>query len=421
MSSDEITVLHVDDEPDFGSLVATYLERIDDRLTVVTAMSVDGAIDRLESAAFDCVVSDYDMPGTGGLALLDFVREEFGELPFILFTGRGSEEIAGEAIAAGVTGYLQKETTTSQYEVLANRIANAVAQRRAERAVEATEQRYQRLIEESSDAICILRPDATIEYVSPAVERIAGYDHESFAGETVLEYVHPADVSLAAEALSTLTDDPAARIDVELRFRHADGHWVWLEARGRNLRADPTVEGLVVYVRDIGERKRREQQLSALFETTEGLIRSEAREAILSRAVTAADEILGLAATGFYAATDEGTLRPAAMTDRAVELFGELPAFTGGEGSLVWRAFETGEPVFAGDVEGRDERYGPDVAVGSEMVIPVGEWGVLVTAATEPDAFDETDRTLAQLLVSNVEAALERTNRETATDERCDG
>ncbi|PSQ53766.1 hypothetical protein BRD20_01375 [Halobacteriales archaeon SW_8_65_20] len=404
MSSDEITVLHVDDEPDFGSLVATYLERIDDRLTVVTAMSVDGAIDRLESASFDCVVSDYDMPGTGGLALLDFVREEFGELPFILFTGRGSEEIAGEAIAAGVTGYLQKETT-----------------RRAERAVEATEQRYQRLIEESSDAICIVRPDATIEYVSPAVERIAGYDHESFAGETVLEYVHPEDVSLAAEALSTLTDDPAARIDVELRFRHADGHWVWLEARGRNLRADPTVDGLVVYVRDIRERKRREQQLSALFETTEGLIRSEAREAILSRAVTAADEILGLAATGFYAATDEGTLRPAAVTDQAVELFGELPAFTGGDGSLVWRAFETGEPVFADDVEGHDERYGPDAAVGSEMVIPVGEWGVLVTAATEPDAFDETDRTLAQLLVSNVEAALERTNRETATDERSDG
>lgn len=59
------------------------------------------------------------------------IRQHYPDLPFILFTGRGSEEIASDAIAVGVTDYLQKGTGTDQYEVLANRIENAVAHHRA--------------------------------------------------------------------------------------------------------------------------------------------------------------------------------------------------------------------------------------------------------------------------------------------------
>lgn len=130
---DAIRVLHVDDEPDLAELAATYLEREDDRFDVETATNADDGLDRIADEEFDCVVSDYDMPGRTGIEFLEAVRETHPDLPFILYTGKGSEAVAGDAIAAGVTDYLQKESGTSQYAVLANRIVNAVTQYRTSR------------------------------------------------------------------------------------------------------------------------------------------------------------------------------------------------------------------------------------------------------------------------------------------------
>ena len=132
-----VRVLHVDDEPDFAELVTTFLERTDEAIEVVTEGDVDAALSRLSSAAIDCVVSDYQMPGRDGLDLLESVRAADPDLPFILFTGKGSEEIASEAISAGVTDYLQKGSGSDQFDILANRISNAVSRYRAERDLEA--------------------------------------------------------------------------------------------------------------------------------------------------------------------------------------------------------------------------------------------------------------------------------------------
>lgn len=107
-----IRVLHVDDEPDFGDLTATVLERSDERFEVDTRTSAAAGLDRLAEGDFDCVVSDYQMPATDGLEFLEAVREENPDLPFLLFTGQGSEEVASEAITAGATDYLQKESGT---------------------------------------------------------------------------------------------------------------------------------------------------------------------------------------------------------------------------------------------------------------------------------------------------------------------
>ncbi|WP_136686648.1 PAS domain S-box protein [Halorhabdus amylolytica] len=128
---ESIRVLYVDDDEDVLDLVATMLEREDDRLRVETARGASEAMDRLEGDGLDCVVSDYEMPSRDGLELLDAVRSEYPELPFILFTGKGSEEIASEAISAGVTDYLEKSRGSEQYTVLHNRIENAVERYRA--------------------------------------------------------------------------------------------------------------------------------------------------------------------------------------------------------------------------------------------------------------------------------------------------
>jgi signal transduction histidine kinase/DNA-binding response OmpR family regulator len=128
-------ILHVEDN-DFFARVASGVLADDYGMDVHTVDNAEAALDRLGAGQFDCVVSDYQMPGMDGLELLDAVRESRPEMPFILLTGGGSEQIASKAISAGVTDYLKKGDDKEQFAVLANRIENAIARRRTERLAE---------------------------------------------------------------------------------------------------------------------------------------------------------------------------------------------------------------------------------------------------------------------------------------------
>ncbi|RLM59981.1 response regulator, partial [Halorubrum sp. Atlit-26R] len=183
----DVSVVHVDDDPGIVELAATYLERQDDRITVTTATTVGDALDHI-TATTDCVVSDYEMPEMNGIELLSTVRAEYPDLPFILFTGKGSEEIASEAISAGVTDYLQKGPNVEQYTLLANRVLNAVTQREAEQRVNTERQRFQSLFHE------LTQPAVEVEYddqepivqaVNVAFEDVFGYPASEIVGHSL--------------------------------------------------------------------------------------------------------------------------------------------------------------------------------------------------------------------------------------------
>jgi CheY-like chemotaxis protein len=138
-SGDTIEVLHVDDDTAFTALTPTFLTRESAQFSVTTACSPTEGMAHLQNEHVDCVVSDYDMPETNGIEFLEQVREDFPDLPFILFTGKGSETVASEAISAGVTDYLEKSSGSHQYTVLANRIENAVDAYRSKQRLERLE------------------------------------------------------------------------------------------------------------------------------------------------------------------------------------------------------------------------------------------------------------------------------------------
>ncbi|QSG04404.1 response regulator [Halapricum desulfuricans] len=142
-----ISVLHVDDDPAFADLTADMLPEQAGELTVQTATSASEGLGLLATTDFDCIVSDYQMPGQNGIEFLETVREEYPDLPFILYTGRGNEEVASDAISAGVTDYMQKASGTSQYTVLANRIRNAVGKHRQQERARATRDRLRQIID----------------------------------------------------------------------------------------------------------------------------------------------------------------------------------------------------------------------------------------------------------------------------------
>lgn len=123
---EELMVLLVDDEPGLPETIGAYIERENDDIEVTTAASTLEAVSTLKDASFDCVVSDYQMPAISGLDFLKAVREQDADLPFIVFTAKGSERVASEAIATGVTDYVQKEPDPEQFDVLVERIRTAV-------------------------------------------------------------------------------------------------------------------------------------------------------------------------------------------------------------------------------------------------------------------------------------------------------
>lgn len=104
-----IRVLRVDDDRALLDVAAAFLGQHD--LSVTSVTSPKEGLERLEAAPFDCVVSDYRMPGHDGLWFLEAARARYPNVPFVPFTGQGSEEVASDGIAAGVTDYLGKETT----------------------------------------------------------------------------------------------------------------------------------------------------------------------------------------------------------------------------------------------------------------------------------------------------------------------
>ena len=202
--ADSIRVLCVDDDASFLELTALQLGRLtadsDRPLSVVTETEPTNALSHLSDV--DCVVSDYDMPDVDGLELLEAIRERDSDVPFFLFTGRGSEEIASRAISAGVTDYIRKGGGSDRFMMLANRIEEAVARCEAERELERSTERLRRVIDQLPQ--CLFVKDAAGRYLLINERGAASYGRS------------PAEVE--GEHDSALLDaDTAARFNAEDR------------------------------------------------------------------------------------------------------------------------------------------------------------------------------------------------------------
>ena len=132
----DIQVLHVDDDPAFRDLTAALLEQADDAISVRSESDPTAVPEIVCQEPIDCVVSDLEMPECDGLELCRRIRLEHPELPFFLFTNRQGGDIVEEALDAGATDFIQKESGTHHYTLLAHRITLAVTRHRAVRRLE---------------------------------------------------------------------------------------------------------------------------------------------------------------------------------------------------------------------------------------------------------------------------------------------
>ncbi|MGD9936710.1 MAG: PAS domain S-box protein [Methanoregulaceae archaeon] len=261
-----INVLYVDDEPALLELFRLFLGQ-EPGFQVRTAASGREALMELARSPVDVVVSDYQMPVMNGIELLKACRRDFGEIPFILFTGRGREEIVIEAIDNGADFYLQKGgEPEAQFAELLHKCRQAVRRRRAEAALRESEARHREMAERISEIVLLLDEHGVPVYVSPSMERVTGYSPDHVVG-------HPLDPGMIdVRALSAIRASeadmqagrPSPPITIESRRR--DGEPIVLEGTGVPVVRDGRFRGVQVVLRDITERRRTEDELRAAYE-----------------------------------------------------------------------------------------------------------------------------------------------------------
>jgi two-component system, LuxR family, sensor kinase FixL len=119
---------------------------------------------------------------------------------------------------------------------------------------------FRSLIENALDLIALLDADGTIRYVSPSHEPVLGYRPEELVGTQVFDLVHPDDRQQLRDAFAEALRTAGVPHTVEFRFRHRDGSWRVIAARGTSLLHDPVVASVVVNSRDVTARRRAEQE-----------------------------------------------------------------------------------------------------------------------------------------------------------------
>lgn len=159
------------------------------------------------------------------------------------------------------------------------------------------------------------------------------------------------------------------------------------------------------------DQRAHERALRELHVASRRLMRAERHAAVADTAVAAAQRILGLSRCGLWMYRPEDReLEPVAWTDPGVETYGEPPAFPL-EGSLVGAAFREGQYRHYDDVRSADDLFDPETQVRSELILPLGDHGVLNASSPEIGAFDEVDVSLARILAATVQTALDRADR----------
>jgi PAS domain S-box-containing protein len=274
------SLLYIDDEPGLLEIGQLFLESTGE-FTVRTVLSGPEALDLLRSTDFDAIISDYQMPEMDGIELLKAVRKNMGNIPFILFTGRGREEIVIEAINNGVDSYLQKGgDPQAQFAELAHRVRQAIGRRKAEIALSDSERRLSDIINFLPDATFAIDTEGYVIAWNRAIEEMTGIPAREVIGKGNYEYAlafydsrRPILIDLVFEPDGKITDyyrnirREGNAISAETSLPHPRGEHIDILAKASPLyNRIGEITGAIETIRDVTDRKRSDDELRAVNE-----------------------------------------------------------------------------------------------------------------------------------------------------------
>jgi PAS domain S-box-containing protein len=254
-------ILYVDDEPELLDIARLFLEE-GGEFEVQTMVSATEAMRSSATLSCDAIIADYQMPEMDGIEFLKAVRKKSSDIPFILFTGRGREEVVIDAINGGADSYLQKGgDPVAQFAELRHRITIAIERRQAIRALRESEDRYRAVVETQTELISRFLPDGTHTFVNEAYCRYFGRTASGILGTKF----HPAvsedvDKAIRQHLDSLSPEHPAGMLEHAILM--PEGRIRWQQWSDRAIfDNDGNVREYQSVGRDITEYRQKDEEL----------------------------------------------------------------------------------------------------------------------------------------------------------------
>ncbi|MHA1800105.1 MAG: PAS domain S-box protein [Candidatus Heimdallarchaeaceae archaeon] len=277
LNSEIIKVLHVDDSEDFLVISKIYLEKISmQNVHVECISSPEEVIEHLKMNMYDVLISDYQMPIIDGLFLLEQLRSQNNDIPFIIFTGKGREEVAIQALNLGADYYVKKGSDAkSQFTELVHLIKRIVKEKNLEKELYETQGRVKAFFEHSGLGIAFKNLQGEIIQVNKALKDMLEYEEEELLKLSISKVSHPEDTQKDNELLKEIIEGKRDKYSIEKRYIKKNGQIIWVNKTVILVPSSAIQNTLIINIfEDITERIERDLEIYRINRVQEMLIES---------------------------------------------------------------------------------------------------------------------------------------------------
>ncbi|MDD1756085.1 MAG: PAS domain S-box protein [Methanomassiliicoccales archaeon] len=419
-----ITVLYIDDEPLLLDIAKEFLEHEGD-VEVETSSSAMDALVQIETRHFDAIICDFQMPVVDGIQFLKTVRMQGRNIPFILFTGKGREDVAIEALNNGADFYLQKGgDPKAQFTELLNMLRRAIEQRQSAERLKESEEIYEKLFKDNVEAMVLIEPrSGAIADVNTAATAFYGYSREEMLRMNIsdtypgLDREHLVSIDHREEEKGAKMVMPNLLANGEVR--EVEVYSGMLRVKGR-----PLGYAIIHDITEMRRAQRREERLNralkVLSATSQLILRSGSEIALLDGICVALVEHGGyLAAWIGRIEPETGGIReltrasrPGAGDDRegfplSDSSLAELSSQVRGTAEMVVQKPDKGKP-WSALMEDRPQR----AIVALPLKVRGDLRAVMVIASDDMEAMEESETILLQELAESLSEAIELIDEE---------
>ncbi len=415
--TDTLKILIIDDNPDDRVLVMRELKREFEDIDFIEVIEAEGFLEALKESDFDLVITDYRIRWTDGLKVLDKIKKEFSDVPVIMFTGTGNEEIVVQAMKGGLDDYVVK--TSSHFVRLPAAVRTVLERREEKKALIKAEELYERLFENIPIGLYCVKMNGEIVAVNEAMVNIIGYpDKKELMKVNVGElYSDPKERDRWLELLKKKETIK----NYETKLTTYDDSEIWVKTDARVL-SDEYGDMILIEgsMEDITDKKIAEMALDSaktrlekLHHTGHKLAQCDTEGDIYDLTIKSTKDILNFNSSSILIYDGEDLVIKKSSNEYLPE--GTRQSTDRG---ICGKTFSEKKAFLIDDVREWDEAEPAKAEYRSAVSVPIGDIGVFQVISNEEKYFDENDKILVNILASHVFEAVNRIRYENELKEK---